>query len=97
MTTITLSREAGVVIVTRTDSEGQQTVTGHDLCAAPGEAEGLALARLFVAAQPILTAAQDYIAHLQAVGIPNDDLPFVDALIAAIAQTADQPGSGSGE
>lgn len=95
MASITVSREAGVVIVTRTSDEGQQTVTGHDLCAAPDDAAGLALARLFAAAQPMLAAAQDYIAHLQAVGIPNDDLPFVEALMAAVALTAELPDSGS--
>lgn len=34
----------------------------------------------------LLKAAKEFIAHLERVGIPNDDEPFVDALIAAVSR-----------
>lgn len=61
---------------------------GSLIAVALARPEALANARLFAAAHKLLEAAQRFVTHLERVGIPNDDQPYVNALIVAIAEAA---------
>lgn len=102
MASITVSREAGVVIVTRTSDEGQQTVTGHDLCAAPDDAAGLALACLLAASTDLYDVVDTLIHQFAAAGITADldsndpsEVLMARAIIARSKAVDGAPASGS--
>lgn len=44
-----ITRDGGTIVLTRTDAEGVETITGHGLCATPDDMEGMCVARLFEA------------------------------------------------
>lgn len=78
-------RTAGQVVISRVDGDGNETLTGYDFCAFPGDEEGIANARLVEAGTILLPQLEWAADQLEALG--SD----VSALRATIAQAKGTP------